>query len=69
MCGICGIVCLDGEETVSEGLLREMTAAQRHRGPDDEGYLSEPGVGLGFCRLAIIDLTSAGHQPMTNEDG
>ena len=69
MCGICGIVCLDGEETVSERLLREMTAAQRHRGPDDEGYLSEPGVGLGFCRLAIIDLTSAGHQPMTNEDG
>jgi len=69
MCGICGIVCLDGEETVSERLLREMTAAQRHRGPDDEGYLSEPGVGLGFCRLAILDLTPAGHQPMTNEDG
>jgi len=60
---------LDGEETVSERLLREMTAAQRHRGPDDEGYLSEPGVGLGFCRLAILDLTPAGHQPMTNEDG
>lgn len=69
MCGICGILCLNGEETVAEGLLREMTAAQRHRGPDDEGYLSEPGVGLGFCRLAILDLTPAGHQPMTNEDG
>src|SRR5216683_701699 len=69
MCGICGIVCLDGRESVDEGLLREMTAAQRHRGPDDDGYFSADGVGLGFCRLAILDLTPAGHQPMTNEDG
>jgi asparagine synthase (glutamine-hydrolysing) len=69
MCGICGILCLDGRESINEGLLREMTAAQRHRGPDDDGYFSEDGVGLGFCRLAILDLTPAGHQPMTNEDG
>lgn len=46
-----------------------MIAVQRHRGPDDEGYLCEPGIGLGFCRLAILDLTPAGHQPMFNEDG
>jgi asparagine synthase (glutamine-hydrolysing) len=46
-----------------------MVSAQRHRGPDDEGYLCEPGIGLGFCRLAILDLTPAGHQPMSNEDG
>src|ERR1700674_4934525 len=69
MCGICGVLCLDGEGTVAESVLREMTAAQLHRGPDDEGYLSEAGVGLGFRRLAILDLTPAGHQPMTNEDG
>jgi asparagine synthase (glutamine-hydrolysing) len=69
MCGICGVLCLDGEGTVAESVLREMTATQRHRGPDDEGYLSEAGVGLGFRRLAILDLTPAGHQPMTNEDG
>ncbi|MFL5628850.1 MAG: asparagine synthase (glutamine-hydrolyzing) [Ktedonobacteraceae bacterium] len=69
MCGICGIMHLDGEGMVTEPVLRQMTAAQRHRGPDDEGYLCEAGVGLGFCRLAIIDLTSAGHQPMSNEDG
>jgi asparagine synthase (glutamine-hydrolysing) len=69
MCGICGIIHLDGEGRVAEPILHEMTAAQRHRGPDDEGYLCEPGVGFGFCRLAIIDLTPAGHQPMSNEDG
>lgn len=68
MCGICGIFCLDGEGLVEETTLRAMTAAQRHRGPDDQGYLVQPGAGLGFCRLAIIDLTPAGHQPMTNED-
>src|SRR5690348_15420280 len=46
-----------------------MMAAQRHRGPDDVGCHLEPGVGLGFSRLAILDLSPAGHQPMTNEDG
>src|SRR6266480_3803822 len=71
MCGICGFLEVDGEGTVTEGVLRQMTSAQRHRGPDDEGYLCEPGtgIGLGFCRLAILDLTPAGHQPMSNEDG
>jgi asparagine synthase (glutamine-hydrolysing) len=49
-----------------------MMTTQQHRGPDDQGVLCEEGgdaVGLGFCRLAILDLTPAGHQPMTNEDG
>lgn len=40
----------------------------RHRGPDDEGVHTAPGVGLGHCRLSIIDL-STGHQPLSNEDG
>jgi asparagine synthase (glutamine-hydrolysing) len=69
MCGICGLVNLDGENIVAESMVRRMTVAQRHRGPDDDGYLCEPGIGLGFCRLAILDLTPAGHQPMSNEDG
>ncbi len=68
MCGICGVLCLDGQNTVSEAMLRRMVAAQKHRGPDDEGYFQAPGVGFGGCRLAIIDLTPAGHQPMANED-
>ena len=46
-----------------------MTDAMRHRGPDDEGWYAAHGVGLGNRRLAIIDLTSGGHQPMSNEDG
>ena len=69
MCGICGLLNLDGKNTVAESIVRRMTAVQRHRGPDDDGYLCEPGIGLGFCRLAILDLTPAGHQPMSNEDG
>ncbi len=45
-----------------------MTRVMHHRGPDDEGYLVEGSVGLGFRRLSIVDL-SGGHQPMSNEDG
>ena len=52
-----------------EPVVRRMMAAQRHRGPDDAGCHLEPGVGLGFSRLAILDLSPAGHQPIPNEDG
>jgi asparagine synthase (glutamine-hydrolysing) len=69
MCGICGMVNLGGEHTVNIPLIEQMMTTQRHRGPDDQGVFCEDGVGLGFCRLAILDLTPAGHQPMTNEDG
>lgn len=43
-------------------------SAIRHRGPDDEGFFSDPGAGLAFRRLAIVDV-GAGHQPLSNEDG
>lgn len=69
MCGICGVLNLEYPEVIAEGTLRQMIATQQHRGPDDEGYMCEARVGLGFCRLAILDLTPAGHQPMSNEDG
>jgi asparagine synthase (glutamine-hydrolysing) len=46
-----------------------MTGVMRHRGPNDGGSHFEPGVALGHRRLTIIDLTTAGHQPMTSEDG
>ncbi|MBF6590969.1 MAG: asparagine synthase (glutamine-hydrolyzing) [Ktedonobacterales bacterium] len=68
MCGICGVLGLDGHLTIAEPVLRRMSAAQHHRGPDDEGFFRAPGVGFGFQRLAILDLTPTGHQPMTNED-
>jgi len=45
-----------------------MARTLEHRGPDDEGFLVDGSFGLGHRRLSIIDLSSAGHQPMTNED-
>jgi asparagine synthase (glutamine-hydrolysing) len=49
-------------------VVRRMTSLLAHRGPDDEGYLFEPGVQLGHRRLSIID-RRGGHQPIANEDG
>ncbi len=61
MCGICGIWGRDGDEA-----LARMVKAMHHRGPDDQGIFSDDRVGIGMARLSIIDLTAAGHQPMTN---
>jgi asparagine synthase (glutamine-hydrolysing) len=69
MCGICGTLSLDLRRPVDPALLRRMTASLAHRGPDDEGLWTAPGIGLGNRRLAIIDLSPQGHQPMPNEDG
>jgi asparagine synthase (glutamine-hydrolysing) len=70
MCGICGVWNYATGEPVNRNLLREMTRTMVHRGPDDEGFFFDDanGVGLGFRRLAIIDRSPAGHQPMSNED-
>ncbi|MFQ5788445.1 MAG: asparagine synthetase B family protein, partial [Thermodesulfobacteriota bacterium] len=68
MCGIAGILSLSGDP-VSPVLLRRMTDAIAHRGPDGEGIYTNNVVGLGHRRLAIIDPSSAGHQPMITEDG
>ena len=67
MCGITGIINLNGEP-VSATTLRNMTDAIAHRGPDGEGQWVEDNVGIGHRRLAIIDLSSAGHQPMISSD-
>ena len=66
MCGIAAIVGNGWERATLEA----MVGVQRHRGPDDHGiYVNETGtVGLGHNRLSIIDLSSAGHQPMPNHD-
>jgi asparagine synthase (glutamine-hydrolysing) len=68
MCGIAGVVNLNGE-AVPVNLVRKLTDAQAHRGPDGEGHYTDGHVGLGHRRLAIIDLSAAGHQPMANENG
>jgi len=49
--------------------VRRMIALQRHRGPDGEGFYNSIGASLGHCRLAIIDLSSSGHQPMSDAEG
>ncbi len=63
MCGIAGIT-----GNASGQRIRSMVSAMRHRGPDDSGVFIEDGVALGMARLAIIDVTPAGHQPMHNAD-
>ncbi|NYT02685.1 MAG: asparagine synthase (glutamine-hydrolyzing), partial [Methanosarcinales archaeon] len=50
-------------------LIRRMNEALSHRGPDDLGIFNDGRVTLGHCRLSIIDLSSQGRQPMSNEDG
>jgi asparagine synthase (glutamine-hydrolysing) len=68
MCGITGLIYNDSEHPVQGETIHAMNQAQLHRGPDDEGIWTEANVGLGHRRLSIIDLSEAGHQPMTNED-
>ncbi len=72
MCGICGVFhYARAGAAVDEGVLKAMRDTMTHRGPDGEGlWISNDGqVGLGHRRLSIIDLSPAGKQPMTNEDG
>ncbi|PIR89051.1 MAG: asparagine synthase (glutamine-hydrolyzing) [Candidatus Harrisonbacteria bacterium CG10_big_fil_rev_8_21_14_0_10_40_38] len=68
MCGIAGIVDLKNRQ-VDKSILRAMTESIAHRGPDGEGYFFENGIGLGHRRLSIIDLSSAGSQPMKGKNG
>ncbi len=67
MCGIAGVV----GQRADEGTLRAMADALRHRGPDDQGFWIEEQsrVGLAHRRLAIVDLSACGHQPMHSADG
>jgi asparagine synthase (glutamine-hydrolysing) len=69
MCGIVGVV--ESSRPVDVQLLERMNRAMAHRGPDDSGiWTSSNGqVGFGHLRLAIIDLTALGHQPMHIDDG
>lgn len=68
MCGIAGILASDGA-VVSPVILKRMTDSITHRGPDGEGHFVNGPIGLGHRRLAIIDLSEAGHQPMATDDG
>src|SRR5439155_14440457 len=64
MCGIAGIWGSDDRAAA-----KRMVAAIHHRGPDDRGVFAGGNVVLGMSRLAILDVSEAGHQPMGNPDG
>lgn len=68
MCGIAGAFNTLGQP-VPDLVVRKMSAAMAHRGPDDSGWYCDGPIGLAHQRLAIIDLSPAGHQPMSNETG
>ncbi|NEQ64715.1 MAG: asparagine synthase (glutamine-hydrolyzing) [Symploca sp. SIO2D2] len=67
MCGIAGCIHFDGTPAKVE-VIKRMTDAIAHRGPDGEGVYLSGSVALGHRRLAIIDLSTAGKQPLSNED-
>ena len=67
MCGIVGFINLD-RSPASSDLLKNMTDALAHRGPDGEGQWVEEHVGIGHRRLAIIDLSQTGNNPMISAD-
>ncbi|WP_137899208.1 asparagine synthase (glutamine-hydrolyzing) [Sphingomonas sp. 2SG] len=68
MCGICGFW---GNQRDADALAGEMALRIEHRGPDSTGVWAdtEGGIALAHCRLAIVDLSPAGHQPMASYDG
>src|SRR5262245_16928557 len=67
MCGIAGMFDLTGSRSVPAGILQRMADAIVHRGPDEDGYLERPGLGLANRRLSIVGLFD-GRQPIFNED-
>ncbi|MDH3443234.1 MAG: asparagine synthase (glutamine-hydrolyzing) [Deltaproteobacteria bacterium] len=70
MCGICGVMSLGSTRTEPRnGLIERMTATLVHRGPNDRGIWYDERIALGHRRLSVIDLSEAGRQPMSNEDG
>ena len=72
MCGLSGILTTRADRRASMGeSLRRMSATLEHRGPDDAGewHDADAGVGFGFRRLSILDLSPAGHQPMRSAGG
>jgi asparagine synthase (glutamine-hydrolyzing) len=69
MCGICGILRPSGPLPGQEEEIQTMTSSLAHRGPDGQGVLVRGPAALGHARLAIIDTSSAGAQPMATQDG
>ena len=69
MCGICGKLYFNPIRKADQNNISAMASVLAHRGPDDHGIYVDGPVGIGHQRLSIIDISPAGHQPMSNEDG
>ena len=69
MCGIAGRMEFEPGQKADPALVQRMCDVIAHRGPDDAGIWSHGPVALGHRRLSILDLSAAGHQPMSNADG
>src|SRR5689334_9549381 len=67
MCGIAGMIDLSGQRTAPHGVVARMAEAIYHRGPDEDGFLTETGLELANRRLSIVGLAD-GQQPIANED-
>lgn len=68
MCGITGIYNFKTLTQIDRAIIQNMNDVIKYRGPDDDGIYIDNEIGLGHRRLSIIDLSSAGHQPLSNED-
>jgi asparagine synthase (glutamine-hydrolysing) len=68
VCGLTGVLHLDGE-SASPALVRRMSDTIAHRGPDGVGLYTDGPFAVGHRRLAVIDVTPGGHQPMSTPDG
>ncbi len=68
MCGISGVLTRDGSP-VDASTIAAMNATLHHRGPDSRGVHVDGALGLGHTRLAVMDPTPAGHQPMSYGEG
>ncbi len=69
MCGIAGCFHKQNITGLDTECVSKMSAVLEHRGPDDEGVYTDRTCALGHRRLAIIDLSAAGHQPFISDDG
>jgi asparagine synthase (glutamine-hydrolysing) len=66
MCGIAGKLYFDPKKQIDAHQIKKMTDLIAHRGPDDDGVFIDGCIGLGNRRLAIVDLSPAGHMPMSD---
>ena len=69
MCGLVGLLRWNGIEREDPTRVKAAADVLTHRGPDGSGFWNDAQIALGFRRLKVIDLSPAGDQPMSNEDG